>query len=481
MGIGVLAQLVKTKESSRSVYLIKNPEISYFKFAYKRHTNFSMQTIKLTFNTNPVLNKDNIKFRCPINKNGANIITDLYFRYQLPDIYSNDKYKFRWVPNFGSLLIKRADFWVNNRIIDTITGEWLVISSELTDKVKDNFNRLTGNLSSYSIPKMDIPVITINNNRYNSSYPNGNKDLNQPSMKGREIIVPLSFNFTKNPALGLLLTKINSIEGATNNIYIEIILEDIENLYQVYSSDLNLYVSPGFYNELNPNNTISFDTFVLNKEINAYLEVNYTYLDENELQEFQITPQIDIIIEKIITSTEYAVTPGVDLVNKITLMRANTHVKEIIWTLKRDDYYRFNNHTNYTNSIIENDNKPIMNKAKIMFNNTIERVFENDGNFFNIIQPFKHHTSVPKQGIYCYSYALFPEKYQLSGSIDCGNIETTLYIFTNNQDNSELNDKLKKLGTRVSPYNYGYRLNYYVRTTNILRYINGTIAYLFAE
>ena len=87
MGIGVLAQLVKTKESSRSVYLIKNPEISYFKFAYKRHTNFSMQTFKLTFNNNPVLNKDNIKFRCPINKNGANIVTDLYYRYQLPDIH----------------------------------------------------------------------------------------------------------------------------------------------------------------------------------------------------------------------------------------------------------------------------------------------------------------------------------------------------------------------------------------------------------
>lgn len=478
MTAGIIAQLIRTKESSRSSFIIGNPQISYFKFAYKRHTNFAMQTIKLTFDKNPYLSKEENKFRCYIDKSGATILNDVYFRYKLPDIYSSDIHKFRWIPNFGTLLIKKVEFIINNVTIDSITGEWLVISNELTENIKDNYNKISGNLSSFFNPKMDIPIITINNNRYANAYPIGDKATETASIKGREIIVPLSFNFTKNPSLGVLLSKLSTVNS---EIYIEVTLESIENLYQVYSSDLNLYVSPGFYNELNPNNTISFDTFVLNKEINAYLEVNYTYLDENELQEFQITPQIDIIIEKIITSTEYAVTPGIDLVNKITLMRANTHVKEIIWTLKRDDYYRFNNHTNYTNSIIENDNKPIMNKAKIMFNNTIERVFENDGNFFNIIQPFKHHTSVPKQGIYCYSYALFPEKYQLSGSIDCGNIETTLYIFTNNQDNSELNDKLKKLGTRVSPYNYGYRLNYYVRTTNILRYINGTIAYLFAE
>lgn len=478
MGIGVLAQLVKTKESSRSVYLIKNPEISYFKFAYKRHTNFSMQTFKLTFNNNPVLNKDNVKFRCPINKNGANIVTDLYYRYQLPDIYSNDKYKFRWVPNFGCLLVKRADFWINNRIIDSITGEWLVISTDLTESVKDNFNKLTGNLSSFSVPKMDIPVITINNNRYNSSYPNGNRDLNQPSMKGREIIVPLSFNFTKNPALGLLLTKINSIEGATNNIYIEIILEDIENLYQVYSSDLNMYVSPVFYNELYPNDLINIDTFVKNKNLNSYIEANYIYLDNDEALTLQQSYHIDIVMDQLFISSEYTLTPGTDLVNSIKLMKCNTHIKEIIWTIKRDDFYKYNTHTNYTNSIPENSDNSIMNKASIIFNKTIERVPENDGNFFNIIQPYKHHASIPRQGIYCYSYALFPDKFQPSGSIDCGTIETILNIYTNNQDNSAINQKLIKFG-KISPYSYAFRLNYYIRCVNILRYLNGDVKFVF--
>ena len=76
-----------------------------------------------------------------------------------------------------------------------------------------------------------------------------------------------------------------------------------------------------------------------------------------------------------------------------------------------------------------------MSKAMIMYNRTIERVAENDANFFNIIQPHRHHTSIPKQGIYCYSYALFPEKSQPSGCADNSTIQTSLYVYTNKEDN----------------------------------------------
>jgi len=209
------------------------------------------------------------------------------------------------------------------------------------------------------------------------------------------------------------------------------------------------------------------------------VEANITFLNNNELTQLSITPQIDIIVDKMVMSTESVVNPGVDLANEIALQGVNTPIKEIIWTLKRDDYYRFNNLTNYTNSVVENNDKPIMSKAMIMYNRTIERVAENDANFFNIIQPHRHHTSIPKQGIYCYSYALFPEKSQPSGCADNSTIQSSLYVYTNKEDNVELNDKLTRLGGRVQPYSYKYRLNYYVRTINILRYINGTVEYAF--
>jgi len=465
--------------SSQSSYFIGNPEISYFKFAYKRHTNFTMETLKLTFKNSPFLSNTYNKFRCPIDNTGGNFLTDLYLRYKIPDIYSNDTHKFRWIPNFGSLLIKKADFYINSFLIDSISGEWLVISNELTNLVKDNFNNMTGNVSSLFNPKMDIPVITINNNRYANAYPIGNKSNGTVSIKGREIIVPLNFSFTKNPSLGIILSKIPNQGGTINEIYVEIEFESIENLYQVYSSDLNLFISPIYYNELYPNDKINFDTFVINKEINAYIEANYAFIDMDELQSIA-TYTTQIVIETIqINEGNTVLIPGIDLANTINLNKCNNMIKEIIWTTKRNDFYKYNNQLNYTNSIPENNDKPIMSKAlfRLQDSGTII-VDENDTNFYNLIQPYKHHTSIPRQGIYCYSFALFPEKYQPSGVLDGSRINTQLILYTNNQDNSSINEKLTKLGR--SAYTYNYILSYYIRSFNILEYTSGTVAYKFA-
>jgi hypothetical protein len=474
MGAGTLAQIY-CGQSQLDTYINCNPEISYFKYAYRRHTNFGLDNVTLSFDNSPYLTNRDINFICYIIKNDYNFLLDLYLKYTIPDIYSSDKYKFRWVSNFGTLFIKELVLKVNGNIIDTTTGEWITISNELTQLVKDNFNKMTGNISSFFDPKMDIPVITINNNRYKNAYPIGDKNANKPSIKGKEIVVPLNLNISKNPSLGLILTRIT---GGGNNIWIELILENIENLYQVYSSDLDLYISPAYYNELFPNDKISIDTFVKSKELNASIEATYAIVGNEDLTWIGNNANLDILTEKIIKSTDYSITPGTDLVNITTLTRTGTHIKELIWTLKRDDYYKFNTTTNYTNSIPENQEKSIMSKAKITLNN-FNRIEEKNANFFNVIQPYKHHSAVPKQGIYSYSFALFPELHKPSGSLNGSSFEISLYTYTNEQDNSVINEKLKKLN--IAPYNYKYKMNYYIRSMNVLRYLNGTLSYVYAE
>ena len=305
-------------------------------------------------------------------------------------------------------------------------------------------------------PTFNIPIITINNNKFKNTYPIGDKLLNKPSIASREIVIPLKFNFTKNPSLGFLLSKIT---GADNNIWIELILEDIENLYQVYSSDLDMYISPKYYNEIS-NDTISINNFVISKEINAHIEASYVILDNPELTSIIATPQIDILIEKIIISSDYSFTPGIDLVNELTLTNANTHIKEIIWTLKRDDYYKFNENTNYTNSIPENNDSSIMSKARIMFNKSMERVMDKDYVYYNSMQPYKHHTSIPKQGIYCYSFALYPEKEFLSGYYNAALVKTNLLIYVKDTyNNNALNQILSSIGKPT--YTFNYHVNVY--------------------
>jgi hypothetical protein len=114
-----------------------------------------------------------------------------------------------------------------------------------------------------------------------------------------------------------------------------------------------------------------------------------------------------------------------------------------------------------------------------MLNRTVERLEEKEANYFNIIQPHKHHTAVPKQGIYCYSFALFPENYRPSGSLNASGFTTQIYIYTNNADNTEINEKLKKLN--VAPYNYKYIPKYYIRSMNMLVYKNGTVGYMYVD
>ena len=52
---------------AQDVYLTGNPQITYFKVVYRRHTNFSMESIEQTFNGSADFGK---KVSCTISRNG---------------------------------------------------------------------------------------------------------------------------------------------------------------------------------------------------------------------------------------------------------------------------------------------------------------------------------------------------------------------------------------------------------------------------
>ena len=465
MGAGLI-QLVTTGQLDN--FITTNPDISFYLFAYKRHTKFALETVRLDFDKTLTINSPNTIYKCKIPFI-ADMISNVYLVYTIPDIYSNDTHCFKWVKNFGTLLIKNANVTVASTIIDNLDGEWLLIMNELSLAVKDSYNNITGNINHYYDPQTEIPIIKIRNNRYVSvSYPSGNKDLNIPSIKTREIIIPLSFNFTKHSSLALLLARIQNRE----DIYINLELEDIENLYQVYDIKTNMYISPKYHNELYPTDKIDINTFITNNNLNAYIEATCVYIDNYERTVLMTTPVKSILIEKVFISNYYDVTAGNNLSTKINLMGANNHNKEIIWVLKREDYYKYNENINYTNAIPEDPSKPIMSMANIYFDK-MNIMQDKNENFFNLIQPYQHHSCIPKKGIYCYSFGLFPDRWQPTGSYNGASTNTSLYVYANNADNTVINNKLALINQ--VPYTYNYKLRYYIRNYNILEYINGTV------
>lgn len=69
----------------------------------------------------------------------------------------------------------------------------------------------------------------------------------------------------------------------------------------------------------------------------------------------------------------------------------------------------------------------ILEKAEIRWASTIIRSDES-AYYYNNIQPYQHHTNVPRTGIYCYSFSLFPEKIVSAGSYNNQMINTNLNI-----------------------------------------------------
>jgi hypothetical protein len=60
--------------------------------------------------------------------------------------------------------------------------------------------------------------------------------------------------------------------------------------------------------------------------------------------------------------------------------------------------------------------------AKLQLNGQ-DRFSEREGTYFDVVQPFQHHTRAPDTGINVYSFALRPEEHQPSGSCNFSRID----------------------------------------------------------
>jgi hypothetical protein len=70
--------------------------------------------------------------------------------------------------------------------------------------------------------------------------------------------------------------------------------------------------------------------------------------------------------------------------------------------------------------------------AKLQLNGQ-DRFSEREGTYFDLVQPYQHHTRAPDTGINLYSFALRPEEHQPSGSCNFSRIDNaTLQLVLSN-------------------------------------------------
>ena len=474
---GGLTQL--TFQGQMNIHLFYNPQISFFSYAYKKHTNYAMENFTLQIVNKP----DNIKtmhnsgLRSVLLSENPNIdlLSNIFFVFKLPNVYSDDKYKFKWVENIGSLIIKNAYINIDDNKIDNITGEWIVVWNELSMPVKDGFNTMTGNIPELSNPRKKETTIRIKNNII-SEYDYPSSDINNPSIKERFITVQLPFWFTKNPSLALPILKFCS----NHTISLSFEFENIENLYTVYSDIYNMNISPSYYNNLH-NERISISNFVKDINFNAHVEATYIVLDCYERQLIINKANIEYLIETTTISKNITTSGGENSIREVKLITPFL-VKELIWTLNRSDSInKFNNIFNYTYSIPSNNENSIMKSAEILWDRKTRTEIK-DAFFYNYIQPYQFHSIVPRQGIYCYSYSLFPEKWFPSGCYNGSSVETIILLILNNYQPSIIDDMhMKKFNVsyKMDTNNNDIVITTYVVQYNILKIFAGDIGLKF--
>jgi hypothetical protein len=399
---GGLMELTAT--GAEDLYLIGNPQITFFKSVYRKYTNFAIEYISQELSGPLTLSQTTItSYKCKINRN-ADLLSNMYLTFQIPNIFSSSvsdnvvdsssgiqvNQKFRWVKNLGSNIIHSIKFILGNQTIETITGEWINIWSELNisaDK-KYSYNEMIGN-----VPEVYDPSSAPGNNGY---YPASSLDPEKtsdpedytgdidpyrspPSILAREIIVPIPFWFCTHPGLSLPLVALQY-----SDIELEVQLNPLIDLYTIIETNsLNKnygqYVKPNpLRSDQNISNFISetlgtsdysllYETDInkleqykiafkditagklsqSNWNIDLRVDCGYIYLEEDERKRFA-----KVTHEYLIQTPQYISHLGV-IGNNILDIDAKHPIKEIIIATNRGDRSSRNDWSNYSNWIFE--------------------------------------------------------------------------------------------------------------------------------
>ena len=123
---GALLQLVAL--GSQDIPIVGNPQMTYFKSVYKRHTNFAVESIIQIF-SNQI--EFGVLSSCIVAKKG-DMLKSLLLEIQLPEISNSTTNNVSWINGIGHHIIDKVELLIGGEIIQTMTGEFLDIYSELT-------------------------------------------------------------------------------------------------------------------------------------------------------------------------------------------------------------------------------------------------------------------------------------------------------------------------------------------------------------
>jgi len=315
---GGLMQLVSY--GAQDIYISGNPQITFWKVLYKRHTNFAMEAIEVTFNGQADFGR---RVTAVISRN-ADLMYRTYVQVTLPQIVLTDpKVRFRWLNYVGHRLIKMVEIEIGGSRIDRQYGDWMQIWTQLTQPTgtQASFDDMVGNSADLVLLK-DGGGVPLDATCAASEATNS--CLSRAGTPLKTLYIPLQFWYCRNPGLAIPLIALQYHEVRIN--------VEFEQNYNCCYADVYTGV-----NALSTQTGISLGNGVTSVSqlqlVAASLYVDYVFLDTEERRRFAQQSH-EYLIDQLQFTGDETVTASS---NKIQ-MNFNHPVKELVWVVQRDSF-----------------------------------------------------------------------------------------------------------------------------------------------
>lgn len=457
MGLGHLLLAVRSEHDK---YLIGNPQFTFFKGVYRRHTHFAVEQVFVPF-VGDTANAFGRKIYVDIPKT-ADLLHRMYLvmDIELPSSATD----ISGISPSGYNFIDHIDLVIGGQLMERHYGQWLALYQEFFQDKRKEF------ALSYMTSTHDA-----RSNR-------------------KTVYIPMRFWFNNDVGLSLPLIALNN-----SQIRLEFRMNNKDKASS-YSVDIS-----------NSSRTITHPDISISR---MRMLCEYIHLDKEERVLFS-SKSHEYLITQVQNSMDNPVqlyplesdSRYQDILHKVEL-RFNHPVKEIFWSFK-DSHFTVNNvngdsarfdanagvltHNYWRNGLIWSEH---MIECNIMLNNK-DLTEPLPATFFRSVQGLQHHHSfglttaldrssddsdapsadatlnTAGSGSYLYSFALNPMEYQPSGSVNFSKLETAHLKFRVNRDTANF-----KYG---SSNNIGSKqMNIFAINYNFLRIQGGQCGLLFS-
>jgi len=370
MGGGLL-QLVAY--GAQDAYLSGNPQITFWRGLFKRHTNFAMEPFRVNMTGQATWGTKH----SAVLTRYADLVSSAYVEVQLSGndgalIYDGGN------RSAGFNLLQYVELDIGGQVIDRQYGEfmWLWSTLAYSTDARTNMDSMAG----------------MNEIAPGTCGPTGRLT------RGNVGFIPLMFFFCRNPGAALPLIALQYHE-----VKINLLWNKPELIFQ-QDTGTGLVISAG------PGQ--------------ANLVIDYVYLDVEERRRMAQESH-----EYLIEQTQFNEDKGLTSAQNRVDLTFNHPVKELIWVTQQSAKRNCRIAQAIGEQVDPLGYNDIIYDCSLQLNGQ-DRVSGLPGLYYSSVQAFQHHSGISSAGVYSYSFAIKPEEHQPSGTCNFSRIDTATLVFS---------------------------------------------------